>query len=206
MSKKFLHVGCGSQTKSNTTPVLNSDDWEEVRLDIDDKVNPDIVADLIDMSVIDDSSYDAVYSHHNLEHLFLYQVPIALKEINRVLKDDGYLVVSCPDIQSVCKAVAEGNLVNPLYISNAGPISAIDILYGLRSSLAKGNHYMAHNVGFTKELLHQILTDCGFKSTIVAAWAPSYVLWGIAYKNLQKSDDELYQDLKSHTSHSTMQL
>ena len=36
--------------KDNTTPVFNSDEWEEVRLDIDKHVNPDIVCSIEDMS------------------------------------------------------------------------------------------------------------------------------------------------------------
>ena len=35
MTQRFLHVGCGQNSKENTTPVFNSDEWEEVRLDID---------------------------------------------------------------------------------------------------------------------------------------------------------------------------
>ena len=109
MTKEFLHVGCGSSRKDNTTPVFNTDDWNEVRLDIDENAKPDIVASLTDMSVIKDATYDAVYSSHNIEHLYAYQVPQALLEIKRVLKDDGYFVVTCPDLESVCKVVADGN-------------------------------------------------------------------------------------------------
>ena len=38
MSKKFLHIGCGPLYKDNTTPAFNSDEWEEVRLDIDQHI------------------------------------------------------------------------------------------------------------------------------------------------------------------------
>ena len=66
MTKKLLHVGCGRLTKSNTTPEFNTDKWSEIRVDIDESVNPDIVASLTDMSAVESSSYDAVYSSHNI--------------------------------------------------------------------------------------------------------------------------------------------
>ena len=79
MNKKFLHVGCGRLTKLHSTPEFNSDIWDEVRVDIDKSVNPDIVASMTDMSVIESENYDAIYSSHNIEHLFSHEVPIALK-------------------------------------------------------------------------------------------------------------------------------
>ncbi len=207
MVKNFLHVGSGKLTKTHTTQVFNSDDWHEVRLDIDKSVNPDIVASLTDMSSVSDNSFDAVFSHHNIEHLYAYQVPIAFREMSRVLNDDGFLVISCPDLQSVCAKVAENkkdSLIQTLYVSGMGPITPIDILYGLRSSLEKGNHFMAHNVGFTKETLQATLLDNGFASCLIAQWPPSYVLWGIAYKNPNISQDVLKDHLIEHTKHTPL--
>ena len=92
------------------------------------------------MSSVSDNSFDAVFSHHNIEHLYAYQVPIAFREMSRVLNDDGFLVISCPDLQSVCAKVAENkkdSLIQTLYVSGMGPITPIDILYGLRSSLER---------------------------------------------------------------------
>ena len=40
---KSLHIGCGSNYKKQTTPIFNSDDWNETRLDINKDVNPDII-------------------------------------------------------------------------------------------------------------------------------------------------------------------
>jgi len=47
-------------------------------------------------------------------------------------------------------------------MSPAGPISPIDILWGHRLSLARGNYYMAHKVGFTAQSLTQALLEAGF--------------------------------------------
>jgi len=50
---KFLHVGCGPKTKTSTTRGFNSPDWEEIRFDIDEKVSPDIIGTMTDMSSVE---------------------------------------------------------------------------------------------------------------------------------------------------------
>jgi SAM-dependent methyltransferase len=142
-SQKLLHVGCGQKHKDRTTLVFNSDAWQEIRLDIDPDAKPDIVGSVTDMSGVQDASFDAVFSSHNIEHLYAHEVPKALAEFKRVLKPEGFAVVICPDLQSICALVAEGKLLEPAYVSPAGPISPIDILFGHRSALAAGNLYMA---------------------------------------------------------------
>lgn len=179
----FLHVGCGAKRKDQTTAAFNSPDWQELRFDIDESVNPDITGTMTDMSGVADASVDAIYSSHNIEHLYPHEVPIALKEFLRVLKPDGYLVVTCPDLQSVCALVADDKLTDPAYTSPAGPIAPLDILYGLRSSMARGNLYMAHRCGFTEKVLAGTLRASGF-ATIVGRQRrhPYYDLWAIATK------------------------
>ena len=161
--KTFLHVGCGHEDKSQING-FNNDNWKEIRLDIDKNVNPDIEGTLTDMSLVKTGSVDAVYSSHNIEHIYPHEVPIALKEFYRVLKDDGIVVIACPDLQSVCEAVVNDRLLEPLYESSAGPISPIDILYGYRKDVAKGNEYMAHKGGFTYTSLNASFFEAGFKA------------------------------------------
>ena len=68
--KKLLHVGCGPKTKAQTTRALNTPEWEEIRLDIDKSVSPDVIGTMTDMSEIETGSVDAIYSSHNIEHLY----------------------------------------------------------------------------------------------------------------------------------------
>ncbi|MEM7197471.1 MAG: methyltransferase domain-containing protein, partial [Pseudomonadota bacterium] len=158
-----------------------NDEWQEIRLDIDADAKPDIVGTMLDMSAVDDASMDAIYSSHNIEHVYAHQVPIMLGEFKRVLKPDGFLVVTCPDLQSVCALVAEGKLLETAYESPAGPISPLDILYGHRASLAGGNEYMAHKCGFTEEVLRAILPQYGFaRAGTVSRPHPYYDLWAVA--------------------------
>jgi predicted SAM-dependent methyltransferase len=177
----FLHVGCGHKRKDRTTKALSS--WNELRFDIDESVQPDLVGTMTDMSSVSSESVDAVFSSHNIEHLYPHEVPVALCEFLRVLKPDGFAVITCPDLKSVCALIAEDKLTEAAYTSPAGPIAPIDILYGLRSSMAQGNLYMAHRCGFTQKVLTATLQASGFKAVATASRGyPYFDLWAVASK------------------------
>ncbi len=180
--KKLLHIGCGPKTISQIKG-FNSSEWQEVRFDIDPSVKPDVIGTLTDMSAIDADSVDAVYSSHNIEHLYPHEVPLALTEIFRVLKPNGFLLLTCPDLQTVCELVAKDQLTEPLYNSAAGPISAIDILYGHRGFIAKGNHFMAHRCGFTFKVLTGSIISQGFKTIVGRRDQKNFALWVMAFKS-----------------------
>ncbi len=87
------------------------------------------------MSMIEDEFTDGIFSTHNFEHLHTHEVPIALSEFYRVLKKDGYVVLTCPDLQAVCSLVVADGLTDIAYVSPAGPISPNNILFGFRPAL-----------------------------------------------------------------------
>jgi predicted SAM-dependent methyltransferase len=182
--KTFLHVGCGTKRKDRTTKGFNSEDWQELRFDIDESVKPDLAGTMTDMASVASESVDAIYSSHNIEHLYPHEVPIALAEFLRVLKPTGFAVITCPDLQAVCALIADDKLTDPAYTSPAGPIAPLDILYGLRSSMQKGNLYMAHRCGFTQKVLAATLQASGFKSVASKKRAkPYFDLWALATKS-----------------------
>ncbi len=181
MNKKLLHVGCGALTK-HQLKGFSDDTWIETRFDIDPSVNPDVVGTLTDMNAVATKEYDAIYSSHNIEHVFPHEVPIVLNEFKRVLKDDGFVVITCPDLQSVCEAIVQDRLVEPLYTSPAGPITPLDILYGYRPSMSSGNLFMAHKCGFTFSLLHRSFIDAGFADTIGGNRPENFDIWMVAFK------------------------
>jgi predicted SAM-dependent methyltransferase len=179
--KTFLHVGCGPKSKNSTTKGFASEQWQELRFDIDESVNPDIVGTMTDMSQVKDASVDALFSSHNIEHLYPHEVPVALAEFKRVLKPGGFVIITCPDLQSVCALVAEDKLTDEAYLSPAGPIAPIDILYGHRPAMANGNVFMAHRCGFTKKVLTGSLQAAGFDMVLPIQRAhPAYDLWAVA--------------------------
>ena len=187
--KTFLHVGCGPQNKSHING-FNNDNWKEIRFDIDKNVNPDIVGTLTDMRLVGTGSVDAIYSSHNIEHIYPHEVEVALREFYRVLKDDGMVVLRCPDLQSVCEAVIQDKLLEPLYESASGPITPMDILYGHIVSVAKGNDYMAHKCGFTYSVLDRAFHDAGFKTNFGGGNSKLYELFIVSMKQ-EKSDEEI---------------
>ena len=187
--KTLLNVGCGFSNKSQIKG-FNNDNWKEIRLDIDENVNPDIVSTLTDMKSVETGSVDAVYSAYNIDHIYPHEVPITLREFYRVLKEDGMVVIRCPNIQSVCEAVAQDRLLEPLYESPAGPISPIDILFGNRKAIAKGNEYMAKKGGFTYSVLNSAFGEAGFKARCGGRIKNNWHLVLVAFKQ-KKSDEEI---------------
>ena len=138
---------------------------------------------MTDMSSVATESVDAVFSSHNIEHLYPHEVPLALAEFLRVLSPDGIAVITCPDLKSVCALIADDKLTDAAYTSPAGPIAPLDILYGLRSSMAQGNLYMAHRCGFTQKVLTGTLQASGFKSVAsMSRGHPYFDLWAVASK------------------------
>lgn len=181
--KKVLHVGCGSATIERMPEGFQDGTWEESRYDISPDYNPDFLGDMLDMSSVPDGSMDALYSSHNIEHVFFHEVPRLLGEFRRVLKDDGFCVITCPDIQEVARFVAEGQLDDPLYRSPGGPISPLDILYGHSAAIARGQTYMAHKTGFSLKLLGKRLGQAGFGQYHGMRDRPRRDLWFVATKN-----------------------
>lgn len=179
--KTLLHIGCGRKTKEATTAVFRSDEWSEIRADIDPSARPDVVTSMTHMPMLETASFDAVYSSHNLEHLYAHEVGKALREFLRVLKPDGYLVLTCPDLQSIYELVSQDRLTETAYQSPAGPISPLDMLYGLRTALGKGQLYMAHRCGFTRKSLTEAVLAAGFLGAAVSRRAaPHFDLWLVA--------------------------
>lgn len=187
--RKFLHVGCGSTRKPHVAPGFLSDDWTEIRLDIDPSVGPDIVSSMLDMPQVPSGSVDAVYSSHNIEHLYPHEVPVALAEFLRVLKPDGLLVLTCPDLQSLCALILEDKLDQPAYVSPVGPIAPLDVLYGHRPELAAGNLFMAHHTGFTLRTLVDAARAAGFRSVAGRRQEAIFALWIVAAKVVLPEDD-----------------
>ena len=197
--KRLLHVGCGPKRKDRTTPGFNTKDWHEIRLDIDPSVEPDVAGTMTDMAGVASGSVDAIFSSHNIEHLYPHEVPIALAEFHRVLSDEGFVVMTCPDLQSVCALIAEDRLTEAAYTSPAGPIAPIDIVYGHRPAMAQGNLFMAHRCGFTRKVLHATLQAAGFAAvaTLARARAPFFDLWALASKSA-RTDDQMRELAAQH--------
>jgi SAM-dependent methyltransferase len=178
--KQVLNAGSGPDLAKKLHPVFRSEEWRQVRLDIDPRVKPDLIGSVTDLrAVVPDGSCDAVWSSHNIEHLHAHEVRPALSEFRRVLKPDGFALITCPDLEAVAQLVVEGKLEETAYTAPAGPITALDMLFGFGASIERGNTFMAHNTGFTRDRLGHLLLECGFAE----AWVTKgrmYDLWAVA--------------------------
>jgi len=189
MIQTVLHVGAGHPRSGAQLPAaFRIPEWREIRLDIDPANQPDVVGSMLDMSAVSAGTIDAVYSAHNIEHVFPHEVPVVLKEFLRVLSDAGFLVVTCPDLQTVAQLVADDKLMEAAYTSPAGPITPLDILYGYRPAIEQGNHFMAHKCGFTLKVLLTMLTSAGFQAVAGKRRVKAFDLWAVASKGVMSDD------------------
>lgn len=176
--KIVLHVGCGPRGSAPLPVALCTDDWHEVRLDIDPNVDPDVIGTIVDMVAVASESVDAIWSSHNLEHVHTHEVKTALAEFHRVLRPGGVAHIQVPDLEVPARALLKGQLEGVLYVSPAGPITPLDMLYGHGAAIARGEHYMAHNTGFTRQTLAKRLTKAGFATVNVVS--KDRALWATA--------------------------
>ncbi|MEQ1616506.1 MAG: class I SAM-dependent methyltransferase [Hyphomicrobiaceae bacterium] len=176
--RRVLDAGAGPPNSSRVHAAFAG--WKVVRQDINPEVKPDILGSITDLrGTVADASFDAVWSSHNIEHLYTHEVSMALSEIKRILKPDGFALITCPDLEQIGKLIAGGDIERTIYNSPAGPISVVDMLFGHTASISKGNTYMAHNTGFTLSRLGGALQKAGFAESWVAA-GPSIDLWAAA--------------------------
>jgi len=119
-----------------------------------------------------------VWSSHSLEHLHTHEVVPALREFRRVLRADGFALVTCPDLRAVARLLLETDAESVAYQSNAGPIRVLDMIYGHAHSIAAGRLAMTHNTGFTVQRLGRVATEAGFAETRVVE-GPGFDLWAL---------------------------
>ncbi len=118
-------------------------------VDIDPQHSPDILADITNMSSVEDSTCSEVCASHVLEHLSWPDSFKALIEFTRVLKTDGILRVAVPDVLSLLRRIEECD----------GEFWAMGLLYGVGG---RENDLEIHRYGFTQKMLFEILTFLGY--------------------------------------------
>lgn len=189
--RRLLHVGCGRKNLRNL-PAAFHQGWQEVRYDIDPSVQPDLTGSITELAAVADASVDAIWSSHNLEHLHGFEVPLALAEFRRVLRPDGFAVITVPDLPAVARRIANDQLEQPLYQSSAGPISTLDVVFGHQAAIKQGNHYMAHRTGFSARTLGQALITAGFAEVRVHQ-GRHWDLWSLS--TMQETPPSVFDEL-----------
>jgi len=178
--KRVLNVGGNS--KAIPLPPQYAG-FEQLLLDIDPKVVPDILCDARKLSTLASGQFDAVYCSHNLEHYYRHDVPKVLAGFLHVLRDGGFADIRVPDIKAAFRASLERGLEleDVLYESDAGPITALDMIYGYGAEIERsGQDFFAHKTGFTEKSLLAALHRAGF--TEVFSLASGFELGALAFK------------------------
>jgi hypothetical protein len=184
----LVNVGCGAPGSSRLPTYFDS--WRQLRVDIDASVQPDIIADLTDLSPIPDASADAVWAAHCVEHLYEHQVSLALTEFRRVLRADGFVCMIVPDLQTVAQYVTADRLHETLYLSSAGPVTPHDILFGFGAAIASGRTSMAHRCGFTPGMLQRCFRQVPFGEVLLRRRSTEFELVAVARATAAKDEAE----------------
>jgi predicted SAM-dependent methyltransferase len=180
----FLHVGCGP----GGVPIpVQFHEWNELRMDIEPAVKPDVVGSITEIDMLD-NSVEGVYASHILEHVEQWDVQTALSEVLRVLVPGGTAIIITPDLAAWAQWIVEhpGEIetvkANPAHVA----ITALDVLFGFQPDVQDGREYMRHRTAFTKQTLAAHLQSAGFAGAYVIA--KNWQLCAIAQKGL--TDDK----------------
>ena len=187
---RWLNVGCGPKGSGLQPPGMQTPAWQEVRLDADAAVQPDVLAPAHDLSALGSGCMDAVFTSHCIEHLYLDQALPALREWRRVLRPDGLLLLVCPDLQAAAEMVAQDKLFEVAY---AG-IRPYDIIFShqglVAQGRAQGHSFMEHKSGYTLSVLRQLVNEAGFAVHAGMRLRPRFELWLLA-SNSPRSESEM---------------
>jgi len=106
-----------------------------------------------DLSRFQDGTFLEVYASHVLEHLgYQSALPVALSEWFRVLAPGGRLMVSVPDMDTLCELYSRRDSLGP-----QDRFAIMRMMFG-----GQVDSYDFHCVGLNEELLASFLIDAGF--------------------------------------------
>jgi len=134
-----LHIG-GKERK---------DGWKI--LNVQPGPNVDYVGDFRDLSQFGDGSVETVYASHVLEHVAQTEVVPVLRGIHRALQPGGRLLVSVPDMDTLCHL-----FISP-WASPQVKWHAMRMIFG-----GQVDQHDFHFVGFNEQFLRTFFAEAGF--------------------------------------------
>jgi predicted SAM-dependent methyltransferase len=137
----YVHLGCGHKYLPG---LINADG------NVFQKI--DLWIDLRNGLPFPDKSCAVVYSSHTLEHLFPYEAITLLKEIRRVLTDDGVARIAVPSMEYALAVATGGNTEDWPRPFRSPASQAVNYLF------CDGQHKYA----YTYEILRDFAAEAGF--------------------------------------------
>jgi|TARA_Y100000034_G_scaffold51371_1_gene63184 hypothetical protein len=147
-----LHLGCGDVKIDG---YINVDVRKYSIYRNGHKVTPDVVDDMTELRQFTEESVSVIYVCHALEHLTRFQYKNAMKRWYRLLKKEGILRISVPDMESLCE-----------YYVETGDLNSI------RGTIYGGQTYKEnfHYWGWDFNELSKDLKDIGFGNVCRYDW------------------------------------
>lgn len=136
-----LHIG-GKQVRSGWQ-IFNAVAAEGV----------DHLGDVRDLSRFDDGQFVEIYASHVLEHLSQQEILPVLQGIARILATGGRLMVSVPDLDTLCRL-----FISPQLGANER-FHVMRMLFG-----GQTDTYDFHHIGLNQEFMHHYLAAAGFST------------------------------------------
>jgi predicted SAM-dependent methyltransferase len=134
-----LHIG-GRQRKEG---------WKI--LDIQPRLEVDFIGCVTDLSKFYSNSFKDIYASHVLEHIPQTKMVNTLLELRRILRDDGRLMISVPDMDVLCRLFLDKTL------SLDERFHVMRIIFG---GQVDANDF--HYVGLNMDLMVDSLRTAGF--------------------------------------------
>lgn len=105
-----LNVGSGQR------PFDRSQGW--INIDSNPRWEADLVRSWDHLPMFKDGSVDIVVSHHSIEHVGCGEADGCIWEAWRVLKPEGSLIVSVPNMRKLAVLWLSGELTTQIYMTN----------------------------------------------------------------------------------------
>ena len=142
--KVKLHLGCYHKKIAGF-----------VNIDIREDINPDVVDDVFKLEKYEKNSVDLIYICHVLEHATRAEAHQALIRYHEVLKEEGVLRVSVPDMQAVMEH----------YVYHKDIRLLKTFFHG-----SQLHDYDFHRAGWDFRTLSEDLLDVGFRTALRYDW------------------------------------
>lgn len=165
LNRRKLNLGCGHDYRE-----------EYINIDLYERHNPDLVANIIELSILPSEYFNEIIAQDVLEHLERNKVPVALAEWSRLLANEGTLRIRVPSLVHMVL-----NLCHP---DNQSIEKADEINHMIFGTQAYSGDY--HLTGFNPIILEARLAENGLKI------CEAKLLYGLVYEVVCRKCEKLF--------------